>query len=73
MPGPCNSSSISSCGEKYPVCGPNTATGCPVVEYWPDTTTALDMPWWVVLIWSPGRTPAATPGAAATAAEPLAS
>src|SRR5579859_5474579 len=35
---------MSSCGAKYPVCGPNTAIGLPLSVYWPETTRALDMP-----------------------------
>src|SRR5689334_25380071 len=70
MPGPCSSSSISSCGAKYPVCGPNTAAGCPLSVYWPDTTSALDMPCFAL-----SRLPGSTPGAAVVGdvAEPVGS
>ena len=44
MPGPWSSCSISSCGAKYPVCGPNTATGLPLSVWAPETSSAFDMP-----------------------------
>ena len=31
------------CGEKYATCGPNTATGCPLADSAPETTSALDI------------------------------
>src|SRR4051794_38250148 len=41
MPGPCRSTSVSSCGVKYPVCGPKTTTGWPLAECLASTSSAL--------------------------------
>jgi hypothetical protein len=43
IPGPWRSSSIRISGAKYATCGPKTASGRPLAELAPETSSALDI------------------------------